>query len=184
MGAKRKLRNRILHDMMDGRISVDQARHLLGLPRLRAPREAGAGYRAPQHAGSAFKSAGGAGQPARAGVSAPPRSSLERMAESFADPLAREAARTYGYNLDGGARSWAPPLPGLVREAEGNPDPREREGARAAIQKSMAGRGSAPATSARMVAWGTGPDGGAEWQLPSEPVIPGLQIAVPGVAGR
>ena len=35
-----------------------------------------------------------------------------------------------------------------------------------------------------MLAWQAGPDGEAGWQLPSQPVTPGLQIAVPGTAGR
>jgi hypothetical protein len=158
--------------------------HLYSLAGDELARRAGGTYRAPQRQGAAVaKSAGSRGMPAPAGVPAPPRPVLDLMAETFSDPMAREPARTYRYGLDGGARAWVPPLPGLVRESQSRPDPRQRESARAALQKSAASPEQKASGSVRMLAWGTGPQGGAGWQAP-QPVTPGLQIAVPGTAGR
>jgi len=195
MGAKKKFRNRVYDQMLAGAITPDTAREVLGKKPLPPPRRAGTAYRAPQRVPAAVKSAGsrgssgaavlqGTGQAYPPGTSVSARPALEWMADTYSDPAARESARTYLAGLDGGTQPWVPPLPGLVREAEGNPDPREREGARAAIQKSMAGPGQAAAASMRMLSWQAGTDGAAGWQLPSEPVTPGLQIAVPGTAGR
>ena len=181
MGAKKKLRKRMIRHVLDGTLSVNAARAVLGKRPLPAPRRAGAPYRAPQRQGAmAVKSAGQAQRPG--GPVPIPR--LEQMAEYLADPMMRETARTYSYGLDSGARSWAPPPPGLVQKAETSADPYERERARAAISKSMTGPAQPAPVSLRALTWGTGPDGQAGWQRTSQPGAPGLQIAVPGMAGR
>jgi hypothetical protein len=171
MGAKKRMRKRVLRHMMDGTISVNQARAMLGKDPLPAPRRATGTYRAPRRQGAmAAKSAGQARAP---GASVPGRSALEWMAETYSDPMLREPARTRQYGLDSNPRSWSPPPPGLVREAETSPDPRERERARGAIQKSMTGPEKTTSASVRGLVWGTGPGG-----------EPGWQIAGAGTAGR
>ena len=99
------------------------------------------------------------------------------------DPWARESARDYVAGL-GDHRPGVPPLPGMVRESVANPDPWQREKARAAVEKSQRGPEQPAASSVRMLAWGAAADGGGGWQTPSPPVSLGLQIAVPGTAGR
>ena len=175
--------------MVDGTISVNQARAMLGKKALPPPRRRAAAYGAPQRQGAmAVKAAGGTVRPASAVTGGsqpgPSRPALERQAYLGTDPWQRETARDYLAEVDGGARNWVPPLPGLVREAEGNPDPRQREACRADLQKSLARPEQAAGESVRMLAWGAGPHGDAGWQFPSQPAAPGLRIAVPGTAGR
>ncbi len=195
MGAKKKLRNRVLGHMLAGEISVNQARLMLGRKPLRAPRRTGTPYRAPQRqAEAAVKSAGSRGRsgpgmaqtPGQAwppGTSVPARPALERMVNSCSNPADRESARRLLAGLDNGARNWVPPLPGLVRESQDNPDPWHRERARASLEKSQAGPERGAARSVRALTWGPGPDGEAWRQVP-QAAAPGLQIAVPGTAGR
>jgi hypothetical protein len=184
MGAKKKLRNRVLGHMLAGEISVNQARLMLGRKPLRPPRRTGTPYRAPQRQGAtAVKSAGSRGQAYPPGASVPARPALERMVDSCSNPADRETARAVLAGLDNGARNWAPTLPGLMRESQDNPDPWKRERARASLEKSQAGPERGPATSVRALTWGLGPDGEAWRQVP-QTTAPGLQIAVPGTAGR
>ena len=118
MGAKKKLRNRVLGHMLAGEISVNQARLMLGRKPLRAPRRTGTPYRAPQRqAEAAVKSAGSRGRsgpgmaqtPGQAwppGTSVPARPALERMVNSCSNPADRESAR----RLLRRARQWRPEL--------------------------------------------------------------------------
>ena len=163
---------------------------ILGKPVLGLPARTGTPHRrAPavaKSAGACAAAAAGSqpgGGRTSAAVSVPPWSG--DGAETYSrDPMDREAARTYQYGLDNGARNWAAPLPGLVREAQDNTDPRQREQARASIEKSSAGPEQTPAMSARMLTWGAGPGGGPEWQPLTQPTGRGRGFAVPGTAGR
>jgi hypothetical protein len=147
MGARKKLQRQMIRHMMDGVITPDQARVMLG----KKPRRAAGTYRAPQRqAAMAAKSAGravpapvmprGTGQAWPPGMPVPARPALQRMADSSSDPAQREHARGVLAGLDSGARTWVPPLPGLVRESQDNPDPWEREMARKAVTEQMYGK--------------------------------------------
>jgi hypothetical protein len=143
---KKKLANRMARHVIDGTISPNQGRAVLGKKPLMATweRPARQANRAPQPATAAVKSAGsfrstgpvpaGAqGQAVAPAAWAAPRSEFGREAHlNSNDPAARESARNHLAGLSD-YRPWVPPLPGLVREARDNPDPRAREYARAAL---------------------------------------------------
>lgn len=80
--------------------------------------------------------------------------------------------------------SWTPLQRELWRQAHEDHDPRVRSDAWAALEKELAGPRQEAVKTVRVLTWGAGPGGGADWQPLTQAPVPGLRIAPPGMAGR